>query len=351
MKANFAASAALTQFMVPDVSFLGFESYRCGTNCYPVNLENNLRIPEILNENLAQLQYKVIDVSSKFYNSRNKLLVMPVLGSYKAERANNLNVTSKFLNSSGVEVDADLFLPDDPALPNVWDGTDSSGNVCDLNNSVPITQLRNKWNDRIGQLQGYSTPVTTMGGSSPSPLILMTRAIKFQPIDAPLESLPTYYQKKIRQDFCTTKKIERTISTKKIFEEKEYYVPPNGSIFTMNDLSVTSVINLSDSFKKLLSYLILPVINPDDGPLGVSLQNYRVYTRELKIFEFSTDNPDVQIYTSRAARLKDYAARCAPGIAGNSTDEVGNLLRHLGEIGGGGFLSDLLGEAVKLIPI
>jgi hypothetical protein len=247
-----------------------FEPFRCGTNCYAPNLEVNMFMPSVVVENLRMLMAKALNIKTKFYNPKNILYIIPVWGAYRNAPIPNVSGTLDF--GEGGIGEGTLFLPPPDSAPNIWDGTDSSGNVCDFNATPAIKDLLNEWNYRTGLLAQFSLPTTTLGGSGNGILLMMTRFADYQIIDVPYSTIPKYMHgkligSKIRVPVKRTTSKNALATNKEEFEER--FIPPQSSLNTQYTNSITTLPVLTDTIKQVLNYFIFPVIVLEPGQVPI----------------------------------------------------------------------------------
>lgn len=341
----YANSAALTQFLRYSSAPNSFEPLRCGSNTYPANLATTLFMPNILIENLRMLQMRTFTFPTKYPNKKNTQTFVPVWGAYT--RAPALNYYGTFLSTESSTFGSLLFTGDDTNDPNVWDGLDTNNNVCDLNASQFVSDIIFEWNARIGFLNAFSVPTGQLGGSSNGILLTTTRYCVYG-VDQPQEvsKLSPFIKKFMPPQFVQKKVLTRTVSKKELKEEKEYYIPPDGTLFSQYTTAFSSLTNINESLRSILNYFIFPtvVIEPANVP---TQRQYRVAVMENYVLDI---NAPKNLANSRSFTITNYGFKMAPGLAASRTDELSNSVTSLTDKGKGGFIGDVIGALGPLLP-
>lgn len=346
----FGYSQSMTQFLTYSQNPNGFEPFRVSTNSYGRN-RFQMRMPEVLVENLRMLLPKFFDVNTKFKNEKNQLIVVPVWGIYKAVEDQPYNLSSLLWNDVlQTLVVQPLFSGAITNDPNPIDGTDTSGNCCDLNSNL-IEALIQEWNDRVDLLCQTSVPTAYLGGNSDASLLLHTRFVKYVEIDVKLSKISKLRQRYIPTDCVVKKKLERTNSAAKQKEkvsEEEYYIPSGATLFRQVTTQVSALPAITEDYKLLYNYVILPTIVIEDDTPPTSKQ-VRVGTVQSHVLDFQV--PDNPYDSTRGNKLLELGRMCAPGTANAEQDEIITVIKRMAESAQGGFVGDLLGALAREIPI
>lgn len=342
----FANSAAITQNIRYSGAQNSFEPFRCGTNAYPPTLQTNLQIPSVLNENLRMLKMRGYDVGTKYYNNKNKLYYIPVWGTFKSATAPN--VFGSFWNesTSSTSYGPMFAAPVQADDPRMVDGTDALNGCCDLNDSDYLSSIITEWNNRLDVLREYSVQTGMLGGEGNGILLSMTRYVTYGTVDDDISKMTNYQKKKLNKEFIVTRKVKRTLSSKLPETEKEYYVPPNGSLGTQFSRAFSSLTEITETVKTATNYFILPHIVLETGQVPTTPQN-RTYTLEGNVLDLVAP---INNFDNTTARISNYAAGMVTGTAGAKNEELASIVQKLNETGKGGFLSSLVQQLAPLIP-
>jgi hypothetical protein len=216
----YANSAALTQFLKYSNAPNAFEPFRCGSNCYPANMDTTMFMPTLLIENLRMLQMRTFTFPQKFFNKKNTQTFVPVWGVYP--KSIPPNFFGVFLNNETSTFESFIFTGDSSNDPNIIDGVDSSSNVCDLNNSSFVANMIYEWNARITLLSQLSLPTGQLGGSSNGVLLTTTRyAVYKQEQKTDLTLVSPFVKKRLPKQYIKTSTLTRTLSLKKRLKKKK----------------------------------------------------------------------------------------------------------------------------------
>lgn len=330
----------------------GFEAFRCGSNTYCRQYDYTLAIPTVLNENLNALLPRFFEVTTKYASKKNAYISLPVWGTYKSWVATNPNmeVLEPIYNTIN---SAPMFQPAVVSDPNIWDGTNTSSNVCDFNRSPIVQEIFKEWNSRIMALMQYASTVTYMGGESSGALLLHTRYADYPPqprrymdtiFPMTRASIPSHC---VEQEVVET---PRTNSKSKIEippKTRDVYVPKDGSLLTQKTTAYASTSKISAAEKTIYSYLILPTIVTEEGSPPYQRQS-RVAYIEPYVLDLTKDDISVG---GRYMQLKTLAGMCATGTAGSQNSELSQVVDYLTRKGQGGFIGDVLSVLAKEIPI
>jgi len=345
LMALFNDTQALAQFLTPSQTPNGFEAFRIGSNTYGKNLTTNIVVPNVLRENIANLMTSFYDIKGKFHNDKNCQMIIPVWGTFSSSAAINAEISVW----NGTEwVLEGLFTNPIVTDPNVIDGTDSLGNVYDLNNSNVVTDLIGEWNERIDFLKGYSIPVSYLGGSSGrGHLLYMTRLNSFRSIDLKAEysrRQRNFHKKSMNPDLVKKIPLTRKDSRNTV-EYETKYLPAGAGVAEAYTNSITSLIEITATFKQALPYIILPMI-PLEPNVAPSQNQWRTTGLEAKLLDLSTTTTDGTL--NRLNQLLIAGMAFAPGRAASNTDEMANVITAMNGEGEGGFFGDLIGNVLTV---
>jgi len=350
-----SASGAMTQFINYATDNDGFEPFRCGTNSTPVNIPE-IRLPNVLIENLRMLLPSYAFLSTKYPNPKNVVMMVPVWGVYRSALGNAPNPVGTFFQEyqdAYQQVNSNLFTGGGPD-PSIIDGTGASGECVDLNSPI-INSIIQEWNTRVLVLSSASITTGFLTGTSPTTILTLNRYCEYKEFNVPLASIPPYLKYGLNMDHI--KKVKRASITRdrKLLttgadEYDEYYVPPNFSLATQVSRAVGSMQIINEQLKTLIQYFILPsvAITPGEAPdqRAVRVQNF-----ESEVWDLSSASQDFA--SSREVQLRAYATLMCPGIATAATsDELVSVVKHLNDTNQGGFLGNILtGVASVLLPM
>jgi len=358
IRGNFMTPQGMSQFMTYTSNVNGFEPLRMGTNCCGRN-RYQMKMPSLVVENLRMLLPKFFDLPTKFANAKNQLVVVPVWGIYRANVEFAYNGTDLLLDpTTNTLTPQDLFALPNGDDPNVIDGTDPKGNVCDLNCSI-TSALIQEWNDRITALTTVSGPTAYAGGNSNASVLLQTRFAVYQAVDVNITKFTPYRRKHIPRAFIHKKKIERTVSfgkvktgtkdTNSVKEEyEERYVPPDSSLFTQITQSFSSLPAITEDYKLLTNYLIYPTIIIETTTPPTAKQ---VRTGVVQSHILDWDVAANQAASSRGLKLIELGKLCVPGEAAGVMDELLAVMKKQSEAAQGGFIGDILSTLARELPV
>lgn len=350
----------MAQFLTYSTNNFGFEPFRTGANCCALNRQAMI-IPEVLAENLRMLQPLFLGVPTKYYNAKNQLIFVPVWGIMKSVINIPPNLEGKFFNDELGFITQNIFVPPDPEDPNPIDGYDSNNNACNLNGQI-TNDLIAEWNLRVNQLKAVSLPTTPLVGSSNASLLTYTRYAKytdqskydithFSPFMK--KTLPSYLvQTEEEEDRREKEKIVRTPSkeTKPVKKNiKQFYVPPQASLLQQHTTAFSSLGLITQEAIQLMNYFIYPTI-----VVEVTTPPSQKQVRSAGVQSYILDVNTTEIPSfgdARGIKLIELGKLCAPGVAAQESDELGNVLKAFTDQCKGGFVGDLLGWAAQtLIP-
>jgi len=342
----FNNAQSLFQFIRYSDGTGSFEPLRVGSNTYGVNLQSNMIVPLLLQENLRALLPQVFDIKTKYFNPKNKQLIVPVWGVYRGASPNNpegpLWIKESFAPSP-------MFTGGPNDDPNIIDGTDTNSICCDLNASSYVSDLIVEWNARINILTQFSTPTGFVGGSGYGHLLTVTRyATYIDQKSYDLKNVSEMHRQMLPRQCIKRTKLTRTISKKDFIEDVEVYIPGGGSLMTQYTSAFSSIGTITDSSKQILPYFIFPtvVLEEKDVP---SQRQYRVYSVEGQVLDI--DKPVVSAALgARYYQIQNAAGKCVVGTAGSKNDEIQNVIDYMSCAGKGGFIGDVLGMLAKGLP-
>jgi len=325
----FSDTQALFQFQNYSNAPNAFEPLRVGSNCYGPGDNTKMLIPTLLNENLRALLPSIYSVPTKYYNDKNKQIVVPVWGVYPNVEAYNPMVT--LLDEEGDTAYVPLFArPFNSDDPRMVDGVDSTGVVCDLNNSIYASYIVREWNDRISLLSSVGGSIAPIGGVGRGVLLTMTRFVEFDGNrKIRMKELSTLQKRKIPNVAV------KQVKTGKISED--YFVPDDGSLMTQFTRAVTSLSVITETIKQNVQLFILPTIvsEPNNVP---TLKEYRVNNLECNIIDIAKNESPTD---SRYFEILNYASLCANGIAAKNNLEANSSVNTNNANSSGGFFADV----------
>lgn len=345
----FNDTQSVGQHLKPTTTANGFEALRVGSNCYGKVLSENMLVPSILRENIANLLMCYLEVQGRYYNPKNIQLIIPVWGTWVTSADQNPQVET-WDSGTGTWVQAPLFQPLNVNDPNIIDATNAGGDVIDLNNSNLIGDFIANWNFCIRTLECFSLPVSYLGGSAGTGrLLTLTRAYEYKDPDM----TPTPFNKALikrmyNNDLVkkTKKTLERTTSGKqKIYDvvEESIMLPGGSGLNNAFPIAYTSLATIDETVKQALPYIILPFIPivPTEAP---TINQWRTTGIECKIMFVKSDTTSPG--NSRISQIISTATGFAPGIAASGTDEFADVIKVMNGAGEGGFFGDLVGNLV-----
>jgi len=344
----FADSAPLVQFFAANTTNGPWEAFRQGSNCFPKQPGTIMKLPVVINENLKGLRMCIRPYATKNYNStRNHITHIPAWGQFK----NYVETPFTYQNSQGNPVN--LFAPDDPQTPDLWDG--SLGNqVVDLNcNKVNSFCL--EWNDFMQFTDTSWTSVDSLGGSSKnSPFLQFTRHVEWFQAQEDLVISDSYMPEYMR-DFVKEETIKiprkQTLSRAESFDTKKIRTvgsPQGATLVNQATVAMTGIIPITQTHLEYLNLLILPVMEivPDTVPSVVQIQ-----TAYMEPYKYEKDSQSV--FSSRFVEIQALLRETVCGQAGKET-ALDNFINKLIESNNGAFIGDLfsfLGNTANSIGI
>jgi len=346
----FNDTQSLAQFLKPSVTPNGFEALRVGSNCYGKNISENMLIPSIVRENIANLFLSYIEVRNKYYNPKNIQMVIPVWGWFTSYIEMNPQVET-WDSLLGTWVQVPMFFSPDTDDPRVVDCLNAGGDVIDVNNSNLIGDFIKTWNFGVDTLRGFSLAVSYMGGSSgSSKLLTLTRIYEYKSVDMTPTRYNQFLLKRLYNNDLvkkTTKKVERTNSkTKTVDVVEEMVTIPNGSgVSNEFVISYTSLGVIDNTVKQALPYIILPFIPAvtDEPP---TQNQWRTAGIECKVLPVDTETSSAS--NSRFHQILTAATSYAPGLAASGVDEFSSVIEVMNGKGLGGFFGDLVGNVLTV---
>jgi len=351
---SYFADQASVQFLTYSGDDNGFEPFRCGTNCFPLQkTETALRMPSALIENLRMLAPRSYDYATNNYHSKhNRIVYRPVWGIYKSVVNNPINLSGTMASGEGFS-DSLLFLGTGANDPNPIDGF-RSGQCLDLNSGM-FDLFAAEWNSRVNTLSAQASSTGVLAGSSEGSLLYHTRFVKYvdDPIGIKVSQYPEMMRRSLQKQYIQRRLIQqegtpslskdkavRTNSAKKEDVYEDYYVPPAFALDTQDTIAYASFMPITSTTITLLNQLILPsyYVNSINAP---TQQQIRVATMAsyIEVIANRTDRN----YKTRAFALDAIAKLSAPGI-GSSTnsDEFIAAVKAMNETNGGGFIGDMI---------
>jgi len=340
LKWMFSDSQCLAQFLCPQTSTGGFQSFLCGSNVFPKGPGEIMLLPTFLNENLRMLKMSEHPYYTKgFSNSRNKIKYIPVLGTFKGY------VPPTYFGPTINGVFRPYFIPesDDPNTPNIFDGT--SGNyVVDFNETPLMSNLCALWNAYVVPLTPMFGSVIRMGGeANGGPLLQYTRYCQFvvdQHSEVPNKAIIPVHMRSFIQEIEVEKPVLEKKSSKSVLIPKEKEIkrimaPPNSTLYTQYSLGYSGILPITSTFKENVPDFILPVIEIVPGALpGITQYQTAVKEPYSLLFQASV------IYNNRATELQDSVPNNVVGLAGHKT-ALAEYVETLSRNNEGGFLGDL----------
>jgi len=350
--AMFADSQALGQFMIPDSNGAGlFESFRCGSNCYPKQPATKFLVTQMLNENLKGLKMAVRGYSTKKYqNDNNKVIHIPVWGAFKSW------VPTSFIyrNANGDPIP--LFAPETGNDPDLWDGSFNNGGAADLNDSPIANDVVQEWNYFMtGCTQTLNSMEQIGGDGCGSPFLQFTRYVKFKSQDFRVEvndrqiaRVPKHCQQFIvdkTEEIVTPGTDKR--SSKKEMRNFKVYAPPIASVYTEYTQAITGFIPITATHREFLSIFILPIIEVEIGdnlPTTSEIQISSLEPYKLQVFAAGRDDLNATVFGSRAAELDSRMPDEVKALAGEKSG-LSSFVEKVSDADEGGFLGDLFATA------
>jgi len=342
----FVDSQCLGQFLSPDVGSTTFQSFLCGSNCYPREPSSKMRVTGVFNENMRMLKMVLRPyVTNNFLSNRNHITQIPVWGMYKEYALVNFT----YVNSQGIVTN--LFTPEPSDAPNVFDGTFNSGDVADLNTSPPIQAAVADWNEFVNALSNIFASLDTLGGdSNGSPLLQFTRYVQYIAVDERAQKrekhevvlLEGQRVPKLFKSYVTDRKrLEKQTSKKEIVFVDHVMSIPESTPFSEFPLAVSGMIPITPTHKEFLCDLIIPTIDSASTDNLPSQSQYQVAV--LEPYSFVKSAPG-EILSSRAVELNASTYHHVVGLAGRKSALAG-FLTALSDNNEGGFFGDLFSFA------
>jgi hypothetical protein len=338
----FSDSQNLAQFINYSSANNAFEPLRTGSNCYSSPVATTMIVPNILIENLRALMATSYDVGS---TDKDKLLVIPVWGVYTG--AEPPNVYSYFKDEEGLATFGPLFTGVSTNDPNIVDGVDTSGNVCDLNSSSYVATIWEEWNNRLTLLNSLSVNTGNLSGNGAGAFLLMTRAVEYRETNRRVADISPFMRHMIDPASIVRKKVERSKSTKDTKPvEEDYYIPNRASLASQFTTAVSSLGILTETAKGIVNALILPVIVLENNT-PPTIRQYRVANMENYVMDIPLTSGAIN---SRLVDLQALASRMAPGIAAGDLDEITSVIKKLNDNDQGGFVADVFALVGQILP-
>jgi len=305
-------------------------------------------------ENLRMLKMKGFQIPTKFQNSKNALLFIPVLGFYKSAPAPNV-LQGSFIGQEGDPIISNMFLPPDQLDPNAIDGVNANGAVCDLNATPTVNEFISEWNDRISILKTYSATVGYLSGSSNGCMLPYTRFCQYQTVSRDLTKVSKILRRALDPSHIKRVPLMRSSSKQGLtkFSEdkttesfKEMFIPPNGTLNTQFTTAISSLGTITEEAKNIVNYFVLPTIVLEPGNVPTQ-QQVRIASFENNVFDVPVSADSL---ASRASQLINIGASFAPGVAASDNDEVSAIIKMMNTTGKGGFFGAVLGALGPILP-
>jgi len=337
---DFADSQAIAQFICPQKGKGHFQSFLCGSNCFPQNPQTIMMVPQVVAENMRCLKMVVRPYETKQFNStRNHVTHIPVWGGFDGWQTQNYQIVLG-------DATAPLFKPDnaDPNTPNIFDGT-SGGSAVDFNNTPLMGAICSVWNAYMTTLVDQIASVTNLGGSgNGSPLLNYTRYVVFQEQgEVDVTDLPIVNKRMERfivereVDVPIPHGLERKGSVKFMKEKRRFYAPTPNSVYTERTTMYSGMQPITQTHKEYFPHLQLPVIELSPGQLPYS-QQIQIATMEPFSLKAS---PNIQnVFATRGTEIFDAISDSIVGRAGKKS-ELAGFVETLANSNQGGFLGDL----------
>jgi len=349
---SFVQTQAATQFITYTTDNRGFEPFRVGTNCYGV-IKQTLAMPLLMIENLRMLMPRYYSQAGNFSRTHNQQLFVPVWGVYKGLARIPINQSAQLWEEGGL-TSQPLFLTDiTDDDPNVIDGYNTGGQCCNLNSAI-VNEIIADWNDRIDQLQTFSSPTGFLGGSSNASLLLFSRYGHFKPDNEPipLSQLSRLQRKLVPNCYIKKPVLTKTCSKSKLktdTPQEEVYIPPDASLFTQYTDAYSSIGVITETSKQILNYFVVPTYAIEENDQIPTVRQLRTANMQGHILEYKKVGDALDLDT-RGQKLLELGSRCAPGIANaGKSDELISVLQAFSDTSKGGFFGSLVGTLFPAI--
>jgi len=250
-----------------------------------------------------------------------------------------------------------FFLPEntDSFTPDIFDGT-SGGSVVDFNETPLIANIVAFSNGVMEQLSSMFSSLDRIGGdSSGSPMLQYTRYCSFNAENAKVEIPRSQKFAKGLKRFLVIEEIDENLGTNKLERKsskaeikkikKQYYAPPNSTIFTQYTRGYTGVLPISASMKEYFPDFVIPVIEINPGTLP-SIQQVQI--ADLEAYEIRFDSS--VIYNNRGSEIASGAVNNVVGLAGKKT-ELSMFTDELAMKNQGAFIGDIFSTVGNLANV
>jgi len=345
--AYFADSQCLAQTLSPQTTPGGFQPFLVGSNCFPRDVGEIMKITPVLNENLRNLRMMFLPYDTASYNSpRNQLIYIPVLGTFKGYVVpDNYNVV---INDTIFPV----FQSETDPVPNIFDGSMSNGSVADFNATASNEIVTATWNSALRTLAPVLDGQVSMGGEgNRSPFLQYTRYVQFNAGGRDVTKVSHLVHPGDRQfihdeDEPLVVPLERKSSKGGVVERKKRKIlaPPDSTIYSQYTLGYSGRLPISSSWKESCTDFIFPVVEIVPGflPQIVQYQNSVGETYNIRL-----DLSGIRVNNSRSAEILDGMPNHVIGLSGKKT-ELSLLIANMNVSQQGGFLGDIFTVGASL---
>jgi len=366
----FFAEGYWTQFSGPLIneSSNWFQPFYVTGNTYPSSSFLRLMLPQLLQENLAALKYRVIESASAKYRT----VVVPVLGRYVSDTPSIFQYD--LINYSGDSEPSTSNVPLFNGLIQntiqLVDGT-SAGGFVNLNGTY-YDKVMNNWNQFVTAASRVSTEIVNLAcDNGPVGLraLTMTRAVA--PISGGSSKL-VFEPDKLQLDERFSRrdskgKLNLSVPPAPILlaDVDKYVVnSPNrknlntikaivpSSAMLLQPLLISSITSFSQTEYGLIQNLILPTIRFDETSLQIlTAPKYQTEVLEFNSNQILGEGTEIATPNGWASLLEvweTYATMMIKG-AGGTESQYASIMRLLGDTGHAGFLSSILGGLAKTI--
>jgi len=291
-------------------------------------------------------------ITKKFNSPRNKLIYIPVWGTFKGY------VPPTFYEVTINDISYPTFLAEgtDPNTPDIFDGT-SAGSVVDFNETPLITNIVANWNGLMAEITNMFSSLVSIGGDATGgPSLTNTRYCQFATVENSKREITGIVRvPKCMRKFVTEVEIVedaphgtlvRQSSKGGVVERKvrkvKYIAPPDSTIFNQFTLGYSSILPITETKKENYPQFILPVIEIVPGALP-SIPQVQTATLEPYSLEFNSST----IFNNRATEIIAAGVNNVVGLAGRKTD-LSSFTETLSNMGKGGFLGDMFATVGNL---
>jgi len=366
----FFAEGYWTQFTGPIIneSANWFQPFYVTGNTYPNSSFLRMMLPQLLQENLAALKYRVIESA----NSKYRTVVVPVLGRYVADTPSVIQYS--LITFSGetepTTTPTPLFNNLVQNVIQLTDGT-SAGGFVNLNGTY-YDKVMNNWNQFVTAAQRVSTETVNLtcdNGPVGLRALTMTRAVA--PINGSASKL-VFEPDKLQLDERFSRrdskgKLNLSVPPAPILlaDVDKYVVnSPNrknntnvkaiipSSAMLLQPLLISSITSFSQTEYGLIQNLILPTIRFDETSLQIlTAPKYQTEVLEFNSNQILGEGTEISTPNGWSSLLEvweTYATMMIKG-AGGTESQYASIMRLLGDNGHAGFLSSILGGLAKTI--